>query len=120
MINTERIVPVMATDLLTLYALILKIDSDNADLAKLEADGIGDFSVDDGTNPLIAAEPVKTVDIAEDVTTATIYFVADYDFKGFFIAGVAVEATGDVDADGNTLYKAVLASGAVTITKVGL
>ena len=29
-------------------------------------------------------------------------------------------STGDVDADGNTLYKAVLSSGTVTITKVGL
>lgn len=110
----------MATDLITLYALILKMDSTNADLAKLEAKGIGDFEVAEAGTPLIAAEPVKTIDIAEDVTAATIYFVADYDYAGFKLAGVETEATGEVDSDGNTLYKAVLATGAVTITKVGL
>ena len=120
MINTDRMVPVMATDLITLYAVILKQDSDNASLAKLEAQGIGDFEVTAAATPLIAAEPVKTINITEDVTAATIYFVADYDYAGFKLAGVETEATGEVEADGNTLYKAVLATGAVTITKVGL
>lgn len=114
MINANRSVPVMATDLITLYAVILKMDSDNATLAKLEANGIGNFVVTSGSAPLIANEPVKTLTFDEAVSAATVYFVPDYDYEEI------ADSTGDVDADGNTLYKAVLATGTVTITKVGL
>lgn len=114
MINADRIVPVMATDLITLYGVILKMDSNNSSLAKLNANGIGNFTVTSGSAPLLATEPVKTLTFADTVSAATVYFVPDYDYEK--ITG----STGDVDADGNTLYKAVLSSGTVTITKVGL
>lgn len=120
MINKDRIVPVMATDLITLYGVILKQNGDNSSLAKVDGDAEGNFAITEAATPLIASEPVKACDFAAAVTSATLYFVPTYDFKGFSIAGVETEATGDVDADGNTLYKAVLATNAITITKVGL
>lgn len=119
MINENRIVPVTAVDLISLYGLILKQDSNNADLTAVQAVNPGVFEIEDGTDPLLASEPVQSCNFAEDVTAATIYFVPAYDYKGFSLNGTAVEAEGDVDPDGRTLYKAVLATGAVTITKIG-
>jgi hypothetical protein len=123
MINKDRIVPVQATDLLSLYGLILKMDSNNATLAKLDAlDVDGNFKITSGSAPLLCSQPAETIDIdatASSVSSATIYFVPAYDYKGFTIDGSAVTPTGSVDADGVTLYKAVLSSGAITITKVG-
>lgn len=123
MINKDRIVPVQATDLLSLYGLILKMDSNNSTLAKLDAlDVDGNFKVTSGSAPLLCSQPAETIDIdatASSVSSATIYFVPAYDYKGFTIDGSAVTPTGSVDADGVTLYKAVLSTGAITITKVG-
>lgn len=124
MINSDRIVPVTATDLITLYGLILKQDTtNNSTLAALNAlDVEGDFKITSGSAPLLASQPAKSIDIdatASSVTAATIYFVPAYDYKGFTIDGVAITPTGTVTADGSTLYKAVLATGAVTITKAG-
>lgn len=123
MINKDRIVPVQATDLLSLYGLILKMDSNNSSLAKLDAlDVDGAFKVTSGSAPLLCSQPAETIDIdatASSVSSATVYFVPAYDYKGFTIDGSAVTPTGSVDADGVTLYKAVLSSGAITITKVG-
>ena len=123
MINKDRIVPVQATDLLSLYGLILKMDSNNSTLAKRDAlDVDGNFKVTSGSAPLLCSQPAETIDIdatASSVSSATIYFVPAYDYKGFTIDGSAVTPTGSVDADGVTLYKAVLSTGAITITKVG-
>ena len=123
MINTDRIIPVSAIDLLSLYGLILKQDSNNSSLAKLAAlDTDGSFQITSGSAPLIANEPVKTCDIdatTSSVSACTLYFVPAYDYTGFTIDGAAVIPTGSVEADGRTLYKAVLSSGAITITKVG-
>lgn len=122
MINDKRIVPVTKIDLLSLYGMILKQDEANADLEVAKSgDVLGNFVIEDATNPLIADQPVVTCDFAEGVTTATIYFVADPFYMGFSVAGETVEATGDeVEAKNGTLYKAELASGAVTITKLGI
>lgn len=124
MINSDRIVPVTATDLITLYGLILKQDTtNNSTLAALNPLNVeGDFKITSGSAPLLASQPAKSIDIdatASSVSAATIYFVPAYDYKGFTIDGVAITPTGTVTADGSTLYKAVLATGAVTITKAG-
>lgn len=116
MINADRIVPVTATDLITLYGLILKVGS--VDVTALDAVNPGEFEVAEA-GTYLADEPVGTLDFADGVSTATVYFVPAYDYAGFTIAGVDVTATGDVEADGRTLYMAALASGDVTITKVG-
>lgn len=120
MINNDRIVPVMATDLITLYGVILKMDSNNSSLAKVNGDAEGNFAVTSASTPLLASEPVKSCDFAAAVTSASLYFVPSYDFEGFSLAGVKTTASGDVDKDGNTLYLATLATNAITITKVGL
>lgn len=123
MINDKRIVPVQAIDLISLYGLILKQDTtNNSTLAALNAVNPGEFVVTSGSAPLLAAEPVKTLDIdatASSVSAATVYFVPAYDYAGFSIDGAKVTPTGSVNPDGRTLYKAVLATGAITITKVG-
>lgn len=125
MINTNRIVPVQETDLITLYSVILKQDTtNNSTLAKLAAStDDGAFQVKSGSAPLLATEPARVIDIdatASSVSACTVYFVPAYDFEGFTIDGAKVTPTGTVSADGNTLYKAVLATGAITVSKVGL
>lgn len=118
MINTDRIVPIQAVDLISMYGLILQ--QNNETLAKVSSGTVdGQFAITAAETPLIADEPVKTVDFASGVTAATLYFVPAYDYAGFTLNGAVVAPTGDVEADGRTLYKAVLADGAVTITKVG-
>lgn len=123
MINTSRIVPVTGIDLLSLYGLILKevLGVSSASLSKVDAiNPEGDFAVTAAANALICSEPVKSLDIAAAVTSATIYFVAAYNYEGFSLAGVATETAGaDVEADGKTLYSATLSTGTVTIAKVG-
>ena len=120
MINTNRIVPIVKLDLISMYGLILKQASANATLAKVSSGTVdGQFAITAAATPLIADEPVKSVDFASGVSTATLYFVPAHDYVGFSINGAAVTPTGDVEADGCTLYKAVLGSGAITITKAG-
>ena len=124
MINTNRIVPVSATDLISLYGLILLQDSNNSGLTALAANNAeGDFQITSGSAALLASEPVKTCDIdatASSVSSATLFFVPAYDYAGFSIDGVAVQTAGaQVSADGRTLYKATLATGTITLAKVG-
>lgn len=120
MINTDRIVPVTAIDLVSLYGLILLQDSNNSSLAKLSAKDPGEFDVASTAGSLlIANEPVKILDFKSGYSSGAVYFVPAFDYEGFKVAGTKVTPTGDVVADGRTLYKATLATGAVTIAKVG-
>ena len=122
MINTDRIVPVTVTDLLTLYGTVLKfvLAQDSGTIAKVDAVNLGVFALTSGSGNLLASEPVKSLDFGESVTSAVVYFIPAYDYKGFSVAGTAVTTSGaDVDPDGRTLYTATLSSGAVTIAKVG-
>ena len=118
MINTDRIVPVMATDLLTLYGNILTIAGET--VAALQATSVGVFELTTAASgDQLAAEPVETLDFDTGVSAATVYFIPALNYQGFTIEGAEATVTGDVNADGSTLYKAVLADSAVTITKVG-
>lgn len=121
MINADRIVPIQTVDLLTMYSVILNA-ADKAVTALDSTDTTGDFAI--AANPsgaVLASQPVKSLDFGESVTAATVYFVPAYDYVGFTINGVAETTTGaTVEADGHTLYSATLASGDVTIAKVGL
>lgn len=121
MINKDRIVPVMKTDLLSLYSVILAAAS--VTLTKQNAkNALGEFAVTAApqSGSLIASEPVKSLDIASGVSAVTIYFTPADDYAGFTLAGVATETAGvDVEVDGG-LYLATLSSGTVTISKVGL
>lgn len=123
MINEDRIVSVTKTDLITLYGTVLKIA--NVEVAKLDATATGVFEISEAltTDYVLADEPVKSLDIASGVTSASVYFVAAYDFEGFIVNGASAtmaSASVDVEADGNTLYLAVLADGEITVSKVGL
>lgn len=117
MINYDRIVPVTQVDLLTLYYNMMKLAGTT--VAVLEAANIGEFVMASGSGNVLANEPVKSFDFASGVTSAKLYFIPAYDFEGFKVAGSAVTPTGNMAADGRTLYTATLASGAVTIAKVG-
>lgn len=119
MINENRIVPVTKTDLLTLYGNILTIAGTSVTAVNAN-DASGVFEITSGSGNMIASEPVNACDFGEAVTAAVLYFIPGYDYSGFSIAGTAVTTTGaTVDPDGVTLYTATLATGAVTIAKVG-
>lgn len=121
MINTDRIVPSSAIDLLSLYATMLKLTSVTLTLEK--AVNPGEFEVAEApqSGSLFADEPVKALDFGAGVSAATVYFVPSYDYAGFKVAGTAVTTTGDtVKADGRTLYLATLSSGGVSIAAQGV
>lgn len=122
MINTDRIVPITATDLISMYGLILKVG--NSDFASngesLTATNPAEFDVTTDNGVYLAAEPVKTLDFASGVSGSVVYFIPAYDYSGFSINGTAVTTEGaEVEEDGRTLYSATLASGTVTIAQVG-
>lgn len=124
MINTSRIVPVVKTDLISLYGTILTLAS--VSYSVLTSDIEGDFSVtgSGSVGTFLCNQPVKSLDIPAVVTGCTLYFVAAYDFAGLTVAGAAPTFNSsyldndDVAADCATLYKAVLSSGTVTLTAV--
>lgn len=120
MINANRIVPVTATNLLDLYAVILKQDSNNSGMTKASAsDVVGDFTIS-STGIKLLDQPLKKCNIT--AASATLYFVADYAYEGFYLSGTFEEpqaGSADVVPDGS-LYCAVLSSGDITITKIGL
>ena len=117
MINENRIVPIQVVDLLSMYGLILMQDSNNSSMVALQPDTVdGQFSC--GTGIKLASQPVKKCNFTG--ASGTLYFVADYAYEGFTKANAAVTMAGaTVVPDGKTLYKAVLSSSAVTITKIG-
>lgn len=116
MINANREVPIVKIDLITLYSTILLAAGVSAE----KASG-NEIQVKANSKTYLCDEPVKSVDFdatASSVTAGTVYFVPDLDFDGVTKDGTKVTAT--VDADGVSLYKAVLDSGTVTVSKVGL
>lgn len=119
MINTNRIVPVTVTDLITLYGTIMKLAGTSVTAVEATTTN-GEFELTSGSGNLLANEPVKKFTFGSSVTSATIYFVAAYDYEGFVIDETPAATTGDtVDSDGRTLYSATLSSGTITIVKVG-
>lgn len=118
MINTNRIVQVSNTDLLTLYGTMMKLAGTS--VTAVQATNPGQFELTSGSGNLIAAEPVESLDFGSSVTSAVVYFVPAYNYSGFSVAGTKVVTSGDeVDPDGRTLYTATLSSGTVTIAKKG-
>ena len=124
MINTKRIVSITATDLITNYGVILAAAaaaaSGTAPTKLSVGNTAGIFTQSANSASVLCDEPVKTLTFGSSVTAATVYFVPAYDYKGFDKTGATLTVSGDVDADGNTLYKATLSTNALTITKVGI
>ena len=119
MININRVVPVQATDLITLYSRIFAIAGTT--ITAINANGAdGDFTVSSAPNALLCAEPVASLDFAAAVTSATVYFAPAYNYSGFSVAGAAVETAGaTVENDPGAFYSATLSGGTVTIAKIG-
>ena len=90
-------------------------------LAPLDVEG--NYQVTTNSAVYLASAPLKSLDFdvtASSVSAGTVYFVPAYDYVGFSKDGAAaVTAGAEVNADGCTLYKAVLATGTITISKVG-
>lgn len=126
MINSNQIVPISATDLLTLIGTVMAIGQESlaaVPTALAPVDAEGDFKVTTNSAVYLASTALKSLDFditASSVSAGTVYFVPAYDYVGFSKDGVAaVTAGAEVKADGCTLYKAVLSSGTITISKVG-
>lgn len=119
MINQNRIVPITAVDLITMYGLILKVGS--ISVTALDAvDTAGDFSQTTNSATVLCSEPVKEFTFGATVSAGTVYFVPAYDYVGFKKTGATLTEAGvTVDADGRTLYSATLSSGTLTFAKVG-
>ena len=119
MINKDRIVPIIKTDWLTAVGTMLAIA--NVSYGVVAASNVeGDFSVtgSGAAGNKLLNQPARAIDFTSGVTSATVYFVAGFDYKGFTKNGSALTNSGDVIKDGVTLYKGVLSSSTVTITAV--
>ncbi len=120
MINTERIVPVTATDLISLYGVILKLNSSFSAITALQADTAdGHFTVNE-SGMYLAAEPVKTIDFGAEASSAMVIMVPAYDFAGFTAEGEAITPVGTaIEADGRTLYQIQHTGSGTTVSKIG-
>lgn len=121
MMNDKRIVPILATDLLTMYGTMMKLAGTSVTAVSAEDTGV--FVLSSGSGNLFADEPVKSFDFGS-VSSAVVYFVAAYDFEGFKVDGVDVTPTMSpstlvVNKDARTLYTATISSGTVTIAQKG-
>lgn len=126
MINTNQIVPITATDLLTLLGTVMAIGQESLAAVPTALNALdveGNYKVTTNSAVYLASAPLKSLDFdatASSVSAGTVYFVPAYDYVGFSIDGAAVVTAGaEVKADGCTLYKAVLSSSTITISKVG-
>lgn len=125
MINNDRIVPITAIDLISMYGFIIKVTCISASnplgvpvvLEATTANGI--FEITENGHFLMN-EPMKSCNIAAEITDMGVFFVPAYDYSGFTVNGATVTTQGDeVTADGRTLYTAHIRDNAFTITKVG-
>lgn len=117
MINTNKIVPVTNVDLLTLYAVIYGN-------AAISGDGNGNFEITEEGTTATCNEPVKTINLdvtASSLASATVNFVADYDYEGIKIDGVfadPADGSDEVIKNAADLYQLEFGSGEFTITKL--
>lgn len=119
MINPDRVVPITRTDLISLYALIVGSNDTLTVVDAVDADGNFEVSEVPDEGSLFASEPVSTLDLPSGEYSVGVYFVPAYDYAGFTKDGEAVNTTGDVEANGVSLYLASYADGAVEITRLG-
>ena len=125
MINKKRIVPIQKMDFLSMIGTILTlIGTSYAVVASATVEGNFTVTGSGAAGNFLADQPVQTLDFASGVTSATVYFVAAYDFSAITVNGSAatIASAGldldEIEKDGITLYKAALSSGEVTISAV--
>ena len=120
MINDKRIVPITKTDLITNIGTTMILAGTSVGKASASDPGVFTVTGSGSIGNKLCDEPVKSLNFASGVTAAVVYFIADYNYEGFSVNGTKVTTSGaTVDADSCTLYSATLATGAVTIAKVG-
>lgn len=117
MLNVNRIVPVTFTDLITLYAVILKQSNATLNIEGVTG-GPAVFDIDELAAPTLLNEPAHTINVATWSNGGELYFVPAYDYETITVDGAAVTINGLVDPDGCTLYKATYADGAITVNAV--
>lgn len=122
MINPDRIVPVQRIDLLSLVGVIMAMNGASYTVAKSkDIEGTFEVSGTGSVGNVLCDQPAKSIDLKDGVTAATVYFIPDYEFSGVSLAGTAVTpamGSDEVQPDGRSIYKAVLATNAVTITAI--
>lgn len=125
MINNDRVVPVQRSDYLSLIGTVLGLIGTSYSVLE-SPDVEGNFVSDSegSVGNLLCNQPVRSLALSGSATSATVYFVCDYAFDGFKVgssaATIASAGLGyaDLKKDGVTLYKAVLATGEITISAV--
>lgn len=126
MINKDRIVPVTATDLISLYSVILGFIGEGTSPFKIDpatVDGVYDITADLPQGRFaILSQPAKEIKIASTIESAAFFFVPDYNFTGVTVDGEALPSASGSDEvvpDGCSLYSADIASGTVRYIKFG-
>lgn len=113
MVNSERIVPITSMDFISMIGTIMTLDGTSFTL--VESSSVpGDFTVSTGNSLL--NQPAGKITFSG--SSATVYFVADYNGVEFYKSSTDLTISGEAVCDGITLNKAVLSSGTVTITQV--
>ena len=120
MINKDRIVPIEKIDFLSMIGTVMNLmGASNFHVDATDAEGNLTVTGSGDVGTVLANQPLVSANFPAGVTAGVLYFVPDYKFSGFKIAGVAVEAEGDTpDYKGVALYSATLSSGTVTVDAV--
>lgn len=125
MVNKDRVIPVQKTDFLSLIATVMALNGTSFTVLKSpDVDGNFVSAVTGSVGNVLCNQPVKTLALSGSATSATVYFVCDYAFEGIKVGSSAatIASAGlsyaDLLKDGITLYKAVLATGEITLSAV--
>ena len=126
MINNDRIVPITAIDLISMYSLVLDLKFTSglsANMTKLNPTTDERIIADKQAMGYMVSEPVKGFDVKASAAALHYYFVPAYDYEGVFYNGEKITPTGDiVEADGRSLYFFSISGGdekTFTIKKFG-
>lgn len=110
----DRIIPIERTNLINQYYTMMSIAGSAPTV--IQATTPGQFTISAAG---LCVEPVQSANVT--LASGAFYFVPAFDFAGFSISNALVTPTGDeIVADGVTLYKATVSSGAISIDKVSL
>lgn len=120
MINKDRIVPIEKIDFLSMIGTVMNLmGASNFHVDATDAEGNLTVTGSGDVGTVLANQPLVSANFPAGVTAGVLYFVPDYKFSGFEVAGVAVAAEGVTpDYKGVALYKATLSSGTVTVAAV--
>lgn len=118
MINNDRIVPITSMDFLSMVGTVINLMAAGNPVAIPSGEN-GVFTLSEDKASLLN-EPAKLINVTvEGGMQSPVYFVADYDWKGFTVGGESIEATGDaIVADGISFYAAFVTSNGITVHKL--